>query len=433
MADIMFSAYTDCAEFQKVPALIGKYTKIGQVIDYGVRNYVIDVNSVMQEEYLQYLKTLELAGFAKHSDNGEQGLEGFVYTATYVKDSLVVTVIYLAELDKVCISATFHQPLSEHLKYQRASKEVGNAKTRIHMPQLNSAGNSFIIQLKNGHFVIHDGGMRIDAPYLLDYLEELAPAGEKPIVEGWFISHAHDDHYGAMLWISNHAEALERICVEGFYFHCPGVYTTMWNGDLFVETVMATTPKFKTSDGRTTPCYRPQIGQKYYFCDVEIAICLTPELFSEDGYRYNSDINDTSIWLMHTIEGQKFLLAGDAAHTSCYAAMSIYKKTYFDMDIFAALHHGVNSYDYFTDYIQMDTVLFPSFRLGSIYKDETITSARVKQNEHLMEKAKESLSYEEGTVILEFPYITGSAAIVETFDWRYNEGGKRMLIDYDNL
>ena len=136
---------------------------------------------------------------------------------------------------------------------------------------------------------------------------------------------------------------------------------------------------------------------------------------------------------MNRIEGQKILISGDAAHTSCYAAMSIYNQDYFQMDMMVVFHHGINTYDYFTDVVDFKTVIFPSFRMGSIYKDPSITSARVKENQRLIEKATECFSYEEGTVIFQFPYITGNAQVVQTFDWRYNEDGKRVVIDYDHL
>jgi hypothetical protein len=136
---------------------------------------------------------------------------------------------------------------------------------------------------------------------------------------------------------------------------------------------------------------------------------------------------------MNRIEGQKILISGDAAHTSCYAAMSIYDKKYFQMDIMVAFHHGINTYNYFTDFIDFKTAVFPSFRMGSIYRDPSITSARVKENQRFMEKAEETFCYDEGTVIFEFPYITGTAKVVQTFDWRYNEEKKRIVIDYDNL
>lgn len=434
MGVMNFSAYTDCKEFQNVPALIGKYSKIGQVIDYGTEDYILDINGVSLAEYEEYLNLLKEKEFKQHSSNADGELSEYVKMATFTKENLVLSITHLVKLDKTCISASFDLPLSEHLVCREKCKKSGKktAATKLHMPQLNSAGNSFVIQLKNGHFVIHDGGKREDAPYLLDYLEELAPEGEKPVVEAWFISHAHDDHYGAMTRIAHDEELVNRICVEGFYFQVPGVYTTMWNGDAFVDAVLESIPHFRNRLGQETTLYRPQMGQRYYFCDMEIDVCLTPELFSEDGYYYNTDINDTSIWLMNCIEGQKFLVAGDTAHTACHAAMSIFPQTYFEMDVFAVFHHGINVYDYFTNYMSADTVLYPSFHLGSIYKDTTITSARIKENANLKEKAKESLSYENGTVVLTFPYEVGTAEIMEPFDWRHNEGGVQMIYDYDN-
>ena len=235
---MMFSAYTDFEEFQEIPIFEGKYTKIGKVIDYGIRHYGVEINGALYEEYMCYLEKLKASGFELFCDNGVEGLETYVYTSVFKKKQLVVNIIYLAKLDKVYITSSYNLPLSEHLKKKNECFDTEVKKTTLHMPQLNCGGNSFIIRLKNGHFVIHDGGKGIDAPYLLDYLEELAPKGEKPIVEGWFISHAHDDHYGAMLWIAEHEEALKRICVEGIYFHCPGVYLNMWGGDSFIETVL---------------------------------------------------------------------------------------------------------------------------------------------------------------------------------------------------
>jgi Cft2 family RNA processing exonuclease len=65
---------------------------------------------------------------------------------------------------------------------------------------------------------VEDGGLKYDAPYLLDYLEALTPDGEKPIIDAWFLSHSHDDHVGAILEIAQNEVYRERIRVEGIYF-----------------------------------------------------------------------------------------------------------------------------------------------------------------------------------------------------------------------
>jgi len=428
-----FSAYTEIEEFQKVPAMQGKNIKVGKVMDYGSKNYMVDVSGSTYDEYLAYLKDLQSDGFKIHSDNGQDHMEGYVATTNLVKKNLVVTVMHLIKNEKTYISASYDLPLSDALTYVETTKDMKpGAKTKVHMVQLNNTGNSFVIQLKNGHFIVYDGGQEIDAPYLLDYLEKLAPQGEKPVIEAWFISHAHSDHYGAMAQISSDASAVSRVSVEGFYFHNPGIYSANVGVDGNIQKTILSTNFFRNQAGEKTPLFRPQFGQRYYFADIIIDVCLTPELFPLNSYYYATDINDTSIWLMAYIENQKFLVGGDAAHTSSRAAMSIFEEQYFDMDVFAVFHHGINVYDYFTNYITVDTVLYTSYRLGSIYKDPSITSARVEENALLQQKARESISHENGTVVLSFPYEVGQAEIAEPFNWKYNEGGKQIIVDFDS-
>ena len=307
---------------------------------------------------------------------------------------------------------------------------IEGAKTKLHLFQLNDNGNSFVIQLKNGHFVVHDGGQEIDGPYLLDFLEELAPEGEKPVIEAWFISHAHGDHYGAMMNIASELNGAKRLCVEGFYFFepCSKVLATMASDAAGVYNTTLSFKTFRNQEGNQTPVYRPQLGQRYYFCDLSIDVCLTPEQYTLDSY-YTADFNDTSIWLMHHIENQRVLIAGDASYTGTQIAMNLYEKDYFDLDVFSVLHHGINVYDYFTDYCKVDTVLYTNWRLGSLYQETPeYLSARIEENSHLQESALESYSHGNGTVVLTFPYKVGTAEIMEASDWRYNRGTPKREI-----
>ena len=416
-----FSAYTDREEFQNIPVLSTQYSKIGKVEEQGGGSYVLGVDGTNVEDYKNYLLKLEQTGFKKHSDNGEDGMEGYVYTASYTKDNLTVTVSHAIKLDKTYISAAFGLPLSDHLIYrdEYVDNNLEGAQTKLHLVQLNDNGTSIVIQLKNGHFVIHDGGTENDAPYLLDYLEQLAPEGEKPVIEGWFISHAHVDHYGAVSAIATNFAWADRIIVEGFYFTEPSGAFTMKTGTS--EAVWLTTRlnnSFKNMKGEKSGMYRPQFGQRYYFCDIEIDVTLTTEQYPADSY-YADDFNDSSIWLMHQIEGQRFLYLGDSSHTGMRAVMNMYEQSYFDLDIFAVSHHGINVYNYFVEYCVADTLLYTVFRTKSMYEDSSV-NAHLKEHARMQELAKESISHGEGTAVLTFPYAVGSCEIMPSFDWKYN-------------
>lgn len=421
-----FAEYTTESIFESIPALIVEGGKIGAAEELGKGSYTLNVSGTTMDDYKAYLADLEDKGFKKHSDNGEEGMEGYVYTASFTKDDLVLNVYHIAKYEATYINASKGTALSDHLVYQDSYMEgaAPDAKTKLHMIELNDNGNSFVIQLKNGHFIVEDGGIESDAPYLLDYLEELTPGDEKPVIEAWFMTHAHGDHYGAIKKIMSDVSYTNRIYVEGVYFVDPSnkvLETQMANesAGTSIWFVMNASNTFKRQDGSKSVLYRPSLGQRYYFADMTIDITLTVDQFVNDSWQA-ADFNDTSTWLMHNIEGQKFLHAGDAAETGAKYAMDFYDKKYFDLDIFAVLHHGINVYNYFTDYCKVKTLLYTSRNVGSLY---TATwAARKEENAYLQAAVEESLSHGNGTVVLTFPYKVGTSETMKPCDWRYTNG-----------
>ena len=430
-----FAAWTNIEEFRTVPSLVTENSKVGEAADYGNGHYVIDVNGTTTEDYLKYLDTLEKSGFKKHSDNGKDAMDGYAKTASYTKDDLTVTVSHAINLEKTYISAVKGMALSEHLIYKEEYVKgvSADAKTTLHMLQLNNNGASFVIQLKNGHFIIHDGGRTYDAPYLLDYLESLTPDGEKPIVEAWFISHAHGDHHGALMKIIDKKEWYSRIYVDGIYFMEPTkdfIETTTYDAYTDMWTLARSYVLFEASDGGQCKYYRPQFGQRYYFCDMYIDVCLTPEQFPLEAY-YSGDFNETSIWLMHHIEGQKTLIVGDTSYTGMDQSMNMFDKSYLDVDVYAVSHHGINVYNYFTDFMTVKTALYPNWRVGSLWQDtsDRTNLSRVEDNKHLVDSVAEAYSHENGTVVLTFPYKVGEAKTLGQTNWIYNAGRQQEIFE----
>lgn len=429
----MFSAYTTCEVFQTIPAMETVGGKFADAEDYGDQNYIINVSGTTVEEYQAYLKTLEGAGFKKHSDNGEDAMGGYVLTAAYTKDNITLVVAQAINQAHTYICATYDLALSDYMIYDAEAAKNTNAKekTKVHMLELHDNGNSFVIELKNGHFVVHDGGQTIDAPYLLDYLEALTPGAEKPVIEAWFISHAHSDHVGAMTEIAKDAKETSRIYVEGIYYTEPSAQAlsllSMGDGTQTNWTTKRINAAFKTESGETTPMYRMMLGQRYYFCDLMIDVALTIEQFPIESY-YSTDFNDTSTWLLHHIEGQRFLVAGDTHHTGMRIAMQMYEQSWFDFDVFAVFHHGINVHEYFTSYCTLKTILYTSYRNSSIWEPSRTELARVEDNEHLRASCLEYVSHGDGTVVLSFPYQVGTYEIMAPCKWQYHGGVKRTVV-----
>lgn len=416
-----FADWTDIEVFQEVPALEAEDTKVGKATDFGGGLYQIDISGTEISDYQDYQATLESCGFKKYVDNGENGLEGYSYSATYTKEELVVTVIHMSQTNKTYITAGKNIALSPNLKYDEKQLE-GNgdgSKTSLHMLELYNNGSSFLIQLKNGHFIMNDGGLEDDLPYLLDYMESLTPEGEKPIVDAWFLSHAHGDHYGWLDKMVSDMDYINRVYVESFYFNEPSeaALTTM-NGTGLVRKVMMNYQMLRSTSGSAPKLYRPQTGQRYYFNDLTVDIVFTQEQLT--AANHFGDLNDSSTWLMYTIEGQKFLFAGDAADGSTKAVMDSYGKEYFELDMFAVFHHGINVYGYFTDYCTTKTVLYTNYKVGSMYTEGV--HARIEENEQLVKSAKEVIAWGDGTKVLTFPYEIGTVETKPQIQWEYHKG-----------
>ena len=284
------------------------------------------------------------------------------------------------------------------------------------MLELSDFGNCFVIQLKNGHFVVVDAGREADLSYLLEYLENLSPEGEKPVIEAWIITHQHVDHTGALKAFETNTIDINRIYVEGIYMDSYSLDVASRMGVKSIQMgLQIAANKLSTTDGGHPNIYRPQAGQTYYFNDIKVDVLQTlvqcPE---ENWYKWDANLNEFSTCLMFQIEDQKYLDMGDADLGSMQALMRTYDSEDFQVDIMSVSHHGINVHNEFSDFISVKTLLYPNFGIYGTFK-EGLTGwggswqASVDRNEYLQAKALESYSYGDGTKILRFPYDVGTA------------------------
>ena len=412
-----YKEFTDIELLQNVPVMTVANGKTDIVGDMGAGNEVITINGSELSEYWSYLDVLEETGFDKRYDNGEDGLRGKVYSATLTKDDLTVTVIHMLKTKLTYIVAEDDVILSEHLFYkdEYVANNIEGAKTTLHMVELSDFGNSFVIQLKNGHFIINDGGREEDLPYLIEYLESLVPEGEKPVVEAWMSSHPHGDHVGVFLGFEKNWTYAERIYVEAIFMDTVNSTVATEQGVTGVQLGVRTgAQKLTSTDGGHPEVYRPQAGQTYYFNDIKIEVMQTMlQVPEENWYRWTGNINEFSTWLMYTIEDQTFLNAGDADFGSMRSIMRTYDEEDFEMDIMAVQHHGINVHNEFSDFITVKTLLYPNFGTqGSFLEGQSwggSWQASVYRNEYLQENVLECISYLDGTQVLTFPYELGTA------------------------
>lgn len=405
--------------FMGIPMMDVENAKNARVDHYGAGTYVTYIEGTSKEQYDDYLQLVEESGFSKHSDNGA-GLDNAVFCTSYTKDEIVLTVSYYARERKTNISFYQDFPLSDHLIYQDSYVEgnKADAKTKLHMLELRRLGNSFVFQLKNGHFLISDGGMPYDLVYLLDYLESLTPEGEKPVVEAWVISHAHADHCGALNAFVDIPEHLGRIYVEGIYFSEPSQRVTdKCGGGIQMGKMKQAIRLLKTSQGEQTPMYRPQTGQRYYFSDITMDILITQEQVPFE--KYKKDLNTSSTVCLFTVEGQKCFFSGDIHEEGLDFIRENYSQEYLTLDLFTLNHHGFNTSVSFTDYIKVKTLL--------LTVQNQLPVRKIRETKYFISKVQEILNWGDGTKVMTFPYEMGSYETLPRNEWKYHQDEERVL------
>ena len=423
-----FAVLTDAKVFQTVPKMEGENISITDARDIGDGSYMLYGENTTFEEYKNYLALLEKKGFEKQVDNGEKGIAEKVYLAHYLKDELLVTVTYFVNLEKTMISASTNTLLSPNLVYDESyvADNKAGAKTKFHLPELWTAGNSFVFQLKNGNFILHDGGVEAELPYLLDYLESLVPEGEVPVIEAWFITHAHVDHLGLISGIINNKTNANRIRVESIYYSDPGEDIK----DKFARSekvnslplyAQGLSQAVETSEGGHPNVYKPRVGEIYYFNDITIEMVYSGELLEPEKWK---TWNAGSFVQMFYIEGQKLLITADTEFECQEITMKMFERDYFNLDFYQAPHHGLNVHNEFTNYCEkITTVIYPSVRLNSAASEESYLGRRV-QNAYLKSVSQEAYSFWDGTKIFTFPYKVGEAECLPertAAEWIYNE------------
>lgn len=413
-----FEAYLREGEelFLQLPPVEGELLEAGPVTDCGGRVFNRRIDGVTREEYDRYLKALEAAGYVRRADNGTCGLGWYVYNAVYIRDGLTVTAIWCKQVNRMFLSVGTGQRLSEHLVYHKdyVSGNLTGAKTTLHMPEQHTYGDTYIIQMKNGRFLLVDGGMPGDVPYLFDYLETLVPKGVKPVVEAWFISHGHGDHIGPFSILGGDPSYADRIYLEGVYCSEPGrAVCARYNGG-WLPDIEESAKLYRNLQGEPAAFYRPQLGDRYYFNDFCVDIMHTQEQLPIDSY--SNGFNDSSTWMLFQIEGQRFLDAGDAGKGSVEIVREHYHKEYLNFDLLSVFHHGQNVYEAYADDFTYRVLLYPTFLTGS----QTSRVIRTIRNERLQAKAEECLCWGDGGKVLTFPYVPGTSKTLPMRDWIYN-------------
>ena len=350
--------------------------------------YIYIGDGVNNASYLAYCEKLEAAGYETIAD--ESVWEGSTFR-TYLNEEKGITLhVYhslyqyadnYSECKNVLTSIRIVSALVENVDMPDSSilsagSYFNRTQTKITSLKLNvsagSFGNSYIITLADGSFIIYDGGLGKGGTVDLDntwavlnalYKEAFngqEPTSANPIhVRAWILSHEHGDHSTVFTQFLTSYGKNPAFRLDNFLFN--GISETERvnsnNPGSGIYGKHMTTLKNKVNGGFDH--IKMHTGQTFYFANMKMEILYT----HEDSYPKRLEYFNNSSTIFRTTfmdTGETMIWLGDSERIGGAHILGMYGPT-LDSDMVQVAHHGWNGVTTNTyDVIAPEVVWWPT-------------------------------------------------------------------------
>lgn len=411
----------------------------------GAKSYMKLVTNTTTDEFLAYVNSLTIAGFTKTSskqlqadESGlnnqfyrflspkKEGVNQYVLTAYFIEPYHEVRIIVDTAEDIVkSFSSGFvydsttnevAQPMMTMYGLSMSPNGYDNTTTTAYSTNARNCGALIVIRMPDNSLFINDGGDieqwsdEVCADFM-KFCRELTgkQEGEKVVINTWFVSHAHTDHF----------DGIPRFFDQ--YHDQIDIKNVMYNiDDERLGTTRDMSPVMSMISGYfpNAKYYKPHTGETFNICGIQFDVLYTQEdrfVYNDDGkmiidirdgddnntngfrdgtYRdflYEavdtptlSDFNDTSTVLKVTFsEG---LTGGDKVTSILYADVNLADQVIIDMwpdatletDIMMVPHHGHDAHPELVELSKAKIFLYTQAK-SAIYGPNGIVDKSVDQ------------------------------------------------------
>ena len=213
--------------------------------------------------------------------------------------------------------------------------------------QIDSIGNSYVVQTAGGKVIVMDGGFAAEKDYLRGFIDAL---GGK--VDAWIISHPHDDHITALIALLENPNGLkiERV----YHSRFPDVLIDAESA----ETAAITRKLYSMLDNAT---------------DIEVIDCHCGDEFEIDGVNFKilseknpemanrNPYNNSSMALKMWDWKKSFIFLGDLGVEGGQKLLGSEYAKDLECDYLQMAHHGQDGCDkHFYESVKFRACLWPS-------------------------------------------------------------------------
>ncbi len=221
------------------------------------------------------------------------------------------------------------------------------------------AGESDVITLSDGSFLILDGGKKndTDRDHLLEFLYAHKPAHHaKPHIVAWLISHAHNDHIH--LCQEFLIEYGDRVELSLFGYNFPDLDTEWCAAEAHQVRWQNRMKEILDTHFPNTPIWVMHSGQKLLLPGCEAEFLMTWEDFWP---RPMKTTNQNSFCVRFTFSNGKTFMAPSDAWRDLVEPMTGVYGDYLKSDVLQATHHGLaGGFIPFYERVAPEVVLWPT-------------------------------------------------------------------------
>ena len=213
--------------------------------------------------------------------------------------------------------------------------------------QIDSIGNSYVVQTANGKVIVMDGGFEAEKDYLRGFIDAL---GGK--VDAWIISHPHDDHITAIVALLENPKGLKIVKI--YHSRFPDVLI-----DSESEKTAEITRKFYSLLDNAT--------------DIEVVDCHCGDEFEIDGVNFRilseknpemancNPYNNSSMAYKMWDSKKSFIFLGDLGVEGGQKLLDSEYAKDLECDYLQMAHHGQAGCDkHFYESVKFRACLWPS-------------------------------------------------------------------------
>ncbi len=218
----------------------------------------------------------------------------------------------------------------------------------------NVNGMSYIIQLKDGSYIVYDGSYSGQARKLTKYMQDNYHGEGKPIVRAWVLTHSHNDHYPTFQTV---ARRMENTVKVEYIIYSP---INRENYELNEEESYFGSEDFfaDVAQFEGARLVYAHTGMDFTFCNLKMEVLMTPETLFKGG-EPKGNFNNTSVVTRLYDEDYSALFLGDIAVKGSTYIHEIY-GSYLKSDMCQVSHHGVEDVPLsFYEEVQASILYYP--------------------------------------------------------------------------